>query len=120
RRRRAALRWLPEIRGQGSGRADLLGGHAQGAAAAVPARRMAWQGSAGVRALLLRRSGAGQEGDRAASGARQADRGRGGPESAGSVANGSRSDDLTQRGPVLVVALFCGDYRPSIGDIDGW
>ena len=46
------------------------GRDAQGAAAAVPARRMAWQGGPDLRRLLRRRRGRGREGDEAAARAR--------------------------------------------------
>ena len=69
----ASIRRLADERAR---RADLLGGDAQGAAAAVPARRVARQGGAGPRRLLRGDMAEGEKATRAAARARQADRRR--------------------------------------------
>ena len=55
---------VPPSRQRGAGRTHDLGGDAQGAAASLPARGVAWEGGSHLRRLLQRRHGGGRKGDR--------------------------------------------------------
>ena len=102
---------IPARAGSRAGRADLLGGDAAGAAAAVPAGRMARQGGAGSGHVLLRRYRNGREGDRRAALDRNADRRCGRAQSVHGVAAGLRSSARTRRPQLLEEPRLRRDLR---------